>query len=253
MSNYHKILFIGGLHRSGTSILSSMISSSKNVSAFNNTSVPENEGQHLQTIYKPAHEHGGPGKFAFDETAILTEKSHLINKKNKKTIFQEWSSYWDLSKEILLEKSPPNMIRTRFLQSLFPNTYFVTIIRHPLFVSFATQKWTRAPIENLLEHWICAHKIYFHDKSHLKKSITICYEELIKSPGKVLQLIDSFLGTEIEYENQFVDNNIRYLDMWNSNYISVADKNGLVKKYEKKLNDFGYSLLDFNLCPDFND
>ena len=32
-----------------------------------------------------------------------------------------WSPYFDLDKRILVEKSPPNLLRFRFLQAAFPD------------------------------------------------------------------------------------------------------------------------------------
>jgi hypothetical protein len=72
----------------------------------------------------------------------LTENSELVNAENKKQLFEEWSHYWDLEKKILIEKSPPNLIKTRFLQSHFPRSTLITIIRHPIAVAFATKRFT---------------------------------------------------------------------------------------------------------------
>ncbi|MDO5979794.1 sulfotransferase family protein [Flavivirga spongiicola] len=249
MENNNKVLFICGLHRSGTSILSDIVSNSENISSFKNTGVPENEGQHLQSVFKAAHAYGGPGKFAFDKNARLTERSALITNKNKDILFREWSNYWDLTKEVLLEKSPPNIIRTRFLQEIFPNAYFITIIRNPIVVSLSTQKWSRTSIESLLEHWIKAHEIYFNDRLLLTNSMLISYEELIKNPKKVLRNINDFAGVEIDYKNQLLNKNSEYLAKWNSNYLIKDDQEKLIKKYEEKINFFGYSLVDINRFP----
>jgi hypothetical protein len=53
---------------------------------------------------------GGPGKFAFEPEAHLTEESALLTDENKAKLAFEWFSYLDLSKRFLLEKSPPNII-----------------------------------------------------------------------------------------------------------------------------------------------
>ena len=50
-SNHH-FVFVNGLHRSGTSILYRLLSAQLNFSGFSETGVPEDEGQHLQTVYK---------------------------------------------------------------------------------------------------------------------------------------------------------------------------------------------------------
>ncbi|MEI2612689.1 MAG: hypothetical protein V9G20_28950 [Candidatus Promineifilaceae bacterium] len=57
----HQFIFIGGLHRSGTSILFKTLRDHPQISGFYNTQVPEDEGQHLQTVIPPAKAFGGPG------------------------------------------------------------------------------------------------------------------------------------------------------------------------------------------------
>ena len=80
--------------------------------------------------------------FAYDDLAHLDETSDLISNENKKIMKDEWGKYWDYSKEFLCEKSPPNLVRTRFLQEMFSDheVYFITMMRHPVPTSIATQK-----------------------------------------------------------------------------------------------------------------
>ena len=55
------LIFVAGLHRSRTSLLHKVISSHPEVSGFSQTGVPEDEGQHLQSVYKSAKSFGGAG------------------------------------------------------------------------------------------------------------------------------------------------------------------------------------------------
>ena len=52
------LVFVGGLHRSGTSLVHRCLASHPAVSGFSDTGVPEDEGQHLQTVYPPDFRHG---------------------------------------------------------------------------------------------------------------------------------------------------------------------------------------------------
>ena len=52
---------IAGLHRPGTFLLHKIISSHPEVSGFSLIGVPEDEGQHLQSVYKSAKTFGGAG------------------------------------------------------------------------------------------------------------------------------------------------------------------------------------------------
>lgn len=245
----HKHIFISGLHRSATSVLHEVLKEQNEISGFSDTGVPEDEGQLIQTVYNPASYYGGPGKFAFNSKAHYTEKSEFISDKNRDKLLLEWGKYWDFSKPYLIEKSPPNLIRTRFLQTLFPNSYFITIQRHPIAVSYATQNWTKQSLSDLIKHWIVAHEIHNKDRVYLKNEFVIKYEELIANPELVLESLGEFLGLEINYKGQFKNSNTKYFNKWNAgrfNPFKNIQKQKLINAYETKLNTFGYSLVDLD-------
>ena len=84
---------------------------------------------------------GGPGRFGFHPRAHLTEDSDLLTVENVTKLRASWHAYWDNSRSIFVEKTPANILMTRFLQAAFPNSYFILITRHPIPVSMAAQKW----------------------------------------------------------------------------------------------------------------
>ena len=93
-------------------------------------------------MFLPAKAYGGPGRFGFHPEAALTESSVLVTAENRARLWAQWSKHWDTDADVLLEKSPPNLIRCRFLQAMFSGACFVVIQRHPVAVSLATQRWT---------------------------------------------------------------------------------------------------------------
>lgn len=242
----HKFIFICGLHRSGTSLLYKILKKQSNISGFSNTIAIEDEGQHLQSVFNAANKYGGPGKFGFNKDSYLNEKSSLINESNRRRLFKEWSQYWDLSKEYLIEKSPPNLVRTRFLQALFPNSYFITILRHPIATSIATKKWSKNSYSSLLDHWIVCHKKYINDKEKLKNSLEITYEDLIEDTEKTLQSISDFIGNKSINNKLKIKANIneKYFNEWMSMKKSIFHRfiiNRTEKRFEKEINQFNYS------------
>lgn len=52
---------------------------SPGASGFEDTGVPEDGGQHPQSVFEPASVYGGPGEFAFYAGAHLSEESALIS------------------------------------------------------------------------------------------------------------------------------------------------------------------------------
>ena len=248
-----KTVFISGLHRSGTSILHRIVSTSGEVTGFENTGAIEDEGQLLQTVFEPASTYGGPGKFAFDPQARLNEKSTLINDANRQKLNEEWGKYWDPTKTIRVEKSPPNLIRTRFFQGMYPDAYFIPIIRHPVAVSYATQKWSKTSLDDLIRHWIAAYEIYQEDRGRLERELTFSYEEMTHNDAEIIRQVESFLGITIAYHNQLTDKNSRYFERWKKNewwqFVKKNNYKRIVEKYETAVNQFGYSLVDLEKYP----
>jgi len=167
----HQFVFLAGLHRSGTTLLARLLAAHPEISGFSETGVPADEGQHLQSVYPAAKEYGGPGRFGFAPESHLTEDSPLVSEESARKLFEEWSPQWDRSRPLLLEKSPPNLLKTRFLQALFPGSAFVVIIRHPIPVSIPTARWrgTRR-YDRLFEHWLRCHALFEEDRKHLGRA-----------------------------------------------------------------------------------
>ena len=245
----HKFIFICGLHRSGTSLLDKILKEQKNISGLKNTNAPKDEGQHIQTIYPIAKTFGGPGKFGFNKLAYLNEKSNLITAKNRKKLFEEWSKYWDIENEFLLEKSPPNIIKSLFLQKMFPESYFIMIYRHPVATSLATKKWSKTSHKSLIEHWLTCHKQWSNDKQKLKKCLEFKYEELVENTPEILKKLSKFLNTPISNNLEVVkkDINQKYFDMWSKNRKNIFYGRNIKKaerEFESEINSFGYSFQD---------
>lgn len=243
-----KFIFISGLHRSGTSLLYKILKEQDEISGLSKTNELEDEGQHVQTVYKPAYEFGGVGKFGFDINARLDENSKLINEINRKKLFNEWSRFWDLEKNILLEKSPPNIIRTRFLQKMFPNSYFINITRHPIATSIASKKWSKTSLDELISHWIKCHEIFNEDKKMIRNIINIKYEDLINNNEEILAQLSEFLKLNIKPSKIEIRKGIndKYFKIWIKKSKSIFTKyriSKIIKKHNSDIEKFDYSLI----------
>lgn len=219
------------------------------VSGFENTGVPADEGQHLQNVYPPAKEFGGPGRFAFAAGAHLTEDSPLVSEESRRRLLEEWGRHWDVSRPLLVEKSPPNLVRGRFLQGLFPDSALVMVLRHPVAVAYATQKWSRTSTRSLLRHWLAAHEVFAADRSRLRDLLVVRFEHLVADPAGTLGRVYRFLGLDPVATAQDLrpDANERYLARWRE---SRLERPLLTRLYEKRVNAFGYSLRDLDRADD---
>jgi hypothetical protein len=245
----HQIVFLAGLHRSGTTVLARLLAAHPKISGFSDTGSPADEGQHLQTVYPSDHEYGRPGRFGFAPEMHLTESSPLVSEENARKLFEEWSPYWDLSRPCLLEKSPPNLLKTRFLQALYPASSFVVIVRHPIPVSIPTAKWrgTRR-FDRMFEHWLRCHALFEADREHLDRVHVLHYEQLVQDPASVLRGIFEFLELEPIPPTEPVESgaNAKYFHQWQQlkrdprmrAYLDLVSL-----WYERRVRRYGYSLL----------
>jgi Sulfotransferase family len=245
----HRFVFLAGLHRSGTTLLARLLAAHPEISGFSATGVSADEGQHLQTVYPAAKEYGGPGRFGLAPESHLTETSLLVSEENARKLFDEWSAHWNLSLPLLLEKSPPNLLKTRFLQALFPGSSFVVIVRHPIPASIPTARWrgTRR-YDRMFEHWLRCHAIFEADRELLERVHVLKYEQLVADPAATLREIFEFLDLEPIGPSEPVEGgaNEKYFRQWQDmkHDLRMRVYLDLVSlRYERRLRHYGYSLL----------
>jgi hypothetical protein len=271
-----RYVFVCGLGRSGTSVLARNVARLENCTGFKNTGALEDEGQFLQDVYPSDNVYGGAGAFGFDPRAHLTENSPLFTPENALKLRQNWERYWEQAKSIRVEKTPGHLLKTRFLQAVFPNSYFIVVRRHPIPVSLANnQRWkvTFAPLHKLFDHWLHCYGLFEEDKRYLKHVYELTYEDYIQDPNKSYQRIAEFVGTQVPkapredsfyYVTQWRNpvglrvpesamedvsgaHNEKYFNRWSH----LLDKSPfkryyryLAAKYEPKFAKYGYSLIN---------
>jgi Sulfotransferase family len=248
-----RLVFVAGLHRSGTSLIHRCLAAHPDVSGFTGTGVPEDEGQHLQTVYPPDYLYGGAGLFGFAPEMHLTEASPLARPENRERLLREWGAHWRPGAAVGIEKSPPNLVRTRFLQALFPDAAFVVVLRHPIAVAGATRKGRRMRLSyrSLVHHWVACHETLAADATHVRALHLVRYERFVADPDGELAHLQVALGLEPHPSGERVrtDANERYLARWRSrlNPHRALDRRRTVARFEADVRRFGYSLVDLGL------
>jgi hypothetical protein len=250
----YKYVFVCGLARSGTSVLGRNIARLENCTGFANTGAGSDEGQFLQGVYPIAAVYGGAGRFGFDPRAHRTETSELFTPENVARLRASWHAYWDKSKKICVEKTPGNLLMTRFLQAAFPNSYFVVIRRHPVPVSMSTQRWkiNLTSLRSLFEHWLHCHTLFEEDKRYLRHVYEVRYEDYVEDPDKYHQEIARFIGTRVLEPPS--EDNYRYVTQWANPTGLRVPECGMEKTsraYDKKYFDRWSKLLNNSLFKSY--
>ena len=253
LSDHQSLVFVGGLHRSGTTLLARLLASHPDATGLDGTGVPEDEGQHLQDVYPAAERPGGSGRFALNPAAHRTEDHAEASDRSAQLLWDAWRPYWDSDARFLIEKSPPNLMMGRFLQALYPSASFVFIVRHPVTVTLATRKWRRrTPLPRLMNNWFTAHETARSDLPALSRVHLVSYEWLLADPRSTLDAVVDFLSMPGEVDVSSVDasGSDRYEEQWHT--LRTEGHRGATKtseRFEKQALRFGYDLDDLRLAP----
>lgn len=247
-----EMVFVGGLHRSGTSLVAEALASAPGAAGLTGTGAWEDEGQHLQDVYPTAREFGGPGRFAFAEAAHMTETDAPDAARQRAEIEHAWFPWWSRPAAVHVEKSPPNLIRARYLQALFPEARFVMVVRHPLAVAMATRKRMarRVPLAQQVEHWFEAHRIMRVDAPYVGRLIVLSYESLVAGEPAAWAALSSFTGLDlVQPRGLDADVNRRYLTAWRAGIDDpdLAAAGPVLGRHREELAGYGYVPWDVEL------
>ncbi len=184
-----RIVFVIGLHRSGTTLLTDLLGRHDDISGFDAPHLAMmNEGQYLQTVMR-APDGGvldGIASMGLKRRNRLTERSPLATPAHAERLWSQWAAYWDLEKSWLLEKSPGHLLKTRLLRYYFPAARFVLITRHPVAQAMAISKWApNRPRLQFLLNWTVSHRIFARDTRDMRATgdvHRISYEGLCADP-----------------------------------------------------------------------
>lgn len=197
-----RLIFVGGMHRSGTTVLARMLETARSASGLDSSPAMMGEGQHLQLVYPTDIEYGGATRWAWNPRSHLTERD--LPEGAADDLWAAWEPWWRPDAELLIEKSPPNITKMRYLQAAFPDARFVLITRHPIAHAYALHRWNPTVAGKLgvgftrqVEHWVHAHEVFAQDAPYVRKLHVLRYEHLMTDPAGELARVAEFLDIDL--------------------------------------------------------
>ncbi|PVA05910.1 sulfotransferase family protein [Thalassorhabdomicrobium marinisediminis] len=191
-----RYLFIGGLHRSGTSLVNRLANALPGAGGITGSAAPENEGVYLQGAIPHTALSGRPMQFATNPEEHLTEAHPLNRLETRLRLDHDWDPWFAPGLDWRVEKSPVNLTRMRLLQQLFPMAQFIVVLRHPEAVAASVAAWVDAAPAALIDHWCEAHAQLAADLPYLHAVLILRYEGIIRAPDRALHQIAAFLDTK---------------------------------------------------------
>lgn len=186
-------LFLVGCYNSGTTLLAELLGHHPSISAL------PTEGHFITDQFIKDYDIGLPRMWVDREDIFCLNENDTGPDPYRLT--KEWAMRLDCRKPVLLEKSPPNAAKTRWLQQHFENAHFVGIMRNPYAVAEGiTRKadpkhlinsW---PIEKSAYQWMRSNQVLIEDAKHLKKFMWIKYEDFAEDTVTALNSITDFIG-----------------------------------------------------------
>lgn len=206
-----RYLFIGGLHRSGTSLVNRLANRLPGAGGIEGSSAPENEGVYLQGAIPHTAQSGRPMYFATNPQEYMTEAHPLNTLETRLRLEHDWAPWFAPDLTWRIEKSPVNLTRMRLLQQLFPMSQFVVMLRHPEAVAASVASWVDDTPTALIDHWLAAYEQVLQDLPYLHAVLCLRYEDVVADPDRTLRQLAAFLqGPETPLCEAISDGNAAY-------------------------------------------
>lgn len=234
----NKYLFVLGATHGGTTLLTELLSKSANVSS--NNYLDTREGQLLPTVrdYMFTHKRQWEEDLEIDWSFVK----------------REWRKYWDVRKKILLEKSPPNLLRASAIEAAFSPAYFLIFVRDPYAHCETFIRKNDFSPRQAAEFVVRTLKIQQRNMTDLKRAILVHYEALVEDPELFKDQLIDFLAelSDIQTTGVFNAHNyhkkpqvLRNFNQEKIDRLNASDLNEInqiFNQHKSLLEFFGYNI-----------
>jgi hypothetical protein len=165
-------LFILAGPRTASTLLSEILNTSPNVSRNN----PLGEGQYLPEL---------KGRYPHRWNALREHDWHYIK--------NVWMRYWDSSKPVLIEKSPPNLKYAEEIERVFQPSYFLCLVRDPYAHCEGLMRRTGYTAERAAEFALECLSLQKQNLESLENTHLVRYEDLTERTEETIAAIEEWL------------------------------------------------------------
>jgi len=212
-----KQFFIGGVERSGTTILMRCLGMHKDISDFPRETlffaypkglilvikgyISETEFKYNMLNHFYEYVQGFVDKKSLSDLLdrCFNNKKEDILKKSNLFITELFDIYIKkINKKYWIEKSPRNIVYADYLFKIFPNMKFIHIFRDPLDVCSSHINRKARNIDEFIEYYNITMKRAYEAYNNLNKNnyLVVSFEDLIADIDNKTSLILDFLGVE---------------------------------------------------------
>ncbi len=185
-----KWVFLVGCYNSGTTLLHDLLATHPDIGSM------PGEGQFYTNELLLPQSVGLTRLWAIDEDRFRMDESFTL-RVNLEKLKRQWGArynYPDLP--VLIEKSPTNAGRTRWLQKHFENPHFIGIVRNGYAVAEGINRKVGYSLEKAAQQWARSNEIMLDDFQRLHHKLLIRYEDLTENLEETLQKIFEFIGLD---------------------------------------------------------
>jgi len=207
--NYYpgKWLFIVGCFNSGTTLLQNILASHPDISGL------PREGVRFTDVLSNLEENGHHMIWdeAFQHYVNPTVSDDVALQKIKK----DWGLFWQRGASVFVDKSVANTARISWLNTVFPDAYFIGIHRNGYCVTEGLRRRAQPPkwykdrfgsqfysYETIANQWVLANELMLSQCAEMPNSLTIRFEDLVANPLHVIEGCMEFLQLETECLSQ---------------------------------------------------
>ena len=110
-----------------------------------------------------------------------------------KEIKAVWDGYWDLAKPLLVEKSPPNLLRAGDIAAHFSPVYFLLMVRNPYAHCEGMIRRGLGTATEAAEFAVYCMRRQADNAERLSNVLSFSYEDLVAHPASVSERIQTFI------------------------------------------------------------